>query len=135
MRFEGFSLLPAHLLSTSPPDMEDLQALSAHLGYMQRYVHWWLGDMALHAEAMWGDDWCQAIPEGLSSNLLERCAGVSRNYPVERRFIDLSWSHHVIALRIKDLKKRNSLLQRASSESMSTKDFSALVTKERSHHG
>jgi len=55
--------------------------------------------------------------------------GVSRKIPPEQRQLALSWTHHLMSLRVSEEKQRAKLLQRAVDEKLGTTEFSKLITK------
>lgn len=128
MKVGPFLLLPG-ALSVMPATIEEWEEGASQLVAMQRNVPWWLGDMVLWGEAKWGDELWQAVPLDASISLLERCAGVSKKYQPEDRFPSLSWTHHVIALRIKDKVARRSVLRHAEREGMDNDEFRSFITE------
>lgn len=129
MKIGKFVLLPAEMAATSVPSMSDWQDIAESLVHMQRHANWWLGDLMVSGEAQLGDDVWQAVPEGVSIELLERCAGVSRKYPPDKRNPNLSWTHHVMALRIPNEHVRQAALRQASENGMSTSEFSQSIKR------
>ncbi len=128
MKIGPFLLLPA-ALSTEISSIDEWESGVEQLVAMQRNVPWWLGDMVVQGEARFGDDFWQAVPLNASLSLLERCASVSRKYPPAERFISLSWTHHVIALRVKDPIARRSVLRHAEREQLDGDSFREFITE------
>lgn len=122
MKIHPFLLLPG-ALSVEVCSLEEWEHAAAQLVNMQKWVPWWLGDMVVFGEAQWGDEFWQTVPMDASLSLLERCAGVARKYPHGERFPCLSWTHHVVALRIKDRVARRSMLRYAEREQLSGEEF------------
>ncbi len=122
MKVGPFLLLPA-ALSAEPGSLSEWEYGAAQLVDMQKYVPWWLGDMVVFGEARWGDDFWQSIPLDASLSLLERCASVSRKYKPADRVSSLSWTHHVVALRVKDEVARRSVLRHAERGCLSGEEF------------
>lgn len=95
-----FLLIDAALLASRIPDDEDREEMASQLVRMQRYINWWLGDMVVYGEAQIGDDIYQAFPTDVSESLLSRCAAVSRAYTLDERNPQVSWTHHLLAMRL-----------------------------------
>lgn len=60
----------------------------------QRGVFWWIGDMALAAERLFGEAAYQVWPEWVSPDMIARCKAVSAAYRLEDRNINATWSIH-----------------------------------------
>lgn len=60
----------------------------------QRGVFWWIGDMALAAERLFGEAAYQVWPEWVSPDMIARCKAVSAAYRIEDRNINATWSIH-----------------------------------------
>lgn len=61
----------------------------------QRGVLWWIGDMALAAERLFGVEASyQVWPTWISPDLIARCKAVSAAYNIDVRNIDATWSIH-----------------------------------------
>lgn len=122
MKIGPFILLRG-ALSIEHSSIEDWEEGASQLVEMQKYIPWWLGDMVVFGEARYGDEFWQAVPLDASISMLERFAGVARKYSQEERNNELSWSHHVTALKIKDPIARRSALRHAARDAMSNEEF------------
>lgn len=127
MKLGPFALLPSALAITEAADIAEWELHAQTLFSMQRWVPWWLGDMVVFGEAQFGDDFWQVPPLDASEGMLDRFAGVARKYPPEERCLSLSFTHHQMALRIKDAVLRRSLLRVAERDQLSTEDFGTLI--------
>lgn len=122
MKFGAFSLLPAQLV-VEPSDVEGWESGMEALVFLQRHIPWYLGDAVVYGEAQMGDEFWNSVPFDASLSLLERCASVSRKYPPEDRFPSLSWTHHVVALKVKDPVARRSVLRHAERSDFDCDEF------------
>lgn len=93
MQIGPFTLMPSSLAMRSRPTLEEWEDLGRKLGYMQKNINWWIGDMIVFGEAQRGDDIYQAIAETVSYDYVDRCQFMSRSFPPGTRF-PLSYSHH-----------------------------------------
>ena len=75
-------------------DLAGLKAWGRDLAEWQRNLNWYIGDLAIAARDMLGDDYAQVFPSGMSLEVIKRCEAVSRAYPIEYRNPSLSWSTH-----------------------------------------
>ena len=129
MKIGPFALLPARLAIVEHAPLEDWEEPIKTLFDLQRYVSFYIGDAILFGEARFGDDIWQSVPLDVSERMTMRLAGVASKIPPEDRFPTLSWTHHVTALRIEDVKLRRALLRRAAQEGLGTEDFLDLVKR------
>jgi hypothetical protein len=94
---------------------------------MQMHASFWIGDMMRFAEAKFGDDAYQLVPECVSENAMDRVIGVSKKVPERDRQETLSFTHHLMALRIKNETLRRALLLRAATERLDTEQFGRVI--------
>ena len=77
-------------------DVDTLTEYAEFLCEFQRSVMWWIGDAAIAAKRLLGDDWTQAFPCDVSPGLVARCEAVSRAYPkVQDRDIPATWTQYM----------------------------------------
>jgi hypothetical protein len=128
MKVGPFALLPSSI-AVHPAPIEEWEKAAEQLVYMQKSIPWWVGDMVVFGEATWGDDFWSIVPMDASLSMLERHAGVARKYPPNQRNAALSYTHHVIALSIKDPIVRRSVLRHAEREGMDCDTFRAFISE------
>lgn len=80
-----------------------------------------------YGSAKFGDDVWQIVPEDASEKLVNRFWSVEEKIPEMDRQEVLSWTHHVMALRVKHPQVRNALLRRAAEDRLDTEEFSKLI--------
>lgn len=124
----AFTLAPSVLIVNGMQDIEEWEKSARAVFAMQRSVYWWIGDMVTFGEARFGDDFYQAVPEGVSLDLLTRCATVSREFPPGERNMNVSWSHHQALVGWAPELKRT-LLAKAESSNMSNADFREYLSR------
>ncbi len=80
-----------------PPrtSLEDFQKACSYAAWVQRAVHWWLGDLANAAERQYPDEHFQAWDEWVSPEMLDRCKAIASAYSPEERNILATWSTHM----------------------------------------
>lgn len=82
--------------------LEDYGKAFDYAAAAQRYSPFWLGDLANQITDRWGDAGMQAMPEGVSWDLVQRCSWVCAIIPPAQRHPGLSFSHHREAARLRD---------------------------------
>lgn len=127
MKLGPFALMPGCLSVIEQREIDEWEPPVNSLIEMQKNIPWWLGDLVVHGEAQWGDDFWQSMPEDCNLEMLERFANIARKIPVDDRVPSLSWSHHVIALRLSNRLMRKAALRHAEKQGMDTKQFSSYV--------
>lgn len=98
IRIGHFALMPSALAILEPRELDEWETPFSQVVSFQRSVNWWLGDAVNIGLAQHGDDFWQVVPMECSIDLLNRCAKVSKEYPVRDRVLELSWTHHFVAL-------------------------------------
>jgi len=106
----------------SIPTMDQWESMANFLLSMQRSLNWYIGDFVVNGEAQMGDDIYQAFDLGFSSSLIRRCAAVSREFPIGERNLNLSWTHHFLAMGLKK-NVQATALTRAEMECWDTGQF------------
>ena len=122
IRRDNFLLIPSALLLESPPSMDQWESMGSYLLSMQRSLYWWIGDMLVNGESQIGDDIYQAFDPSFSVSLIERCAAVSRAFPLGHRNTNLSWTHHQALLGFSEPIQRTAL-RKAEIEGWDTAQF------------
>jgi len=83
-------------LDTRDMTVEDMAAWGRDLTGFQKGINWWIGDLAIAAKAMLGEDnYSQAFPVDVSIGLIQRCEAVSRAYSPKERNAAASWTVHM----------------------------------------
>lgn len=83
-------------LDTSGLDIAGLEAWGRDLIELQKSINWWIGDLALDANAKLGsENYSQAFPVDTSPGLVQRCEAVARAYPPKNRNPAASWHIHM----------------------------------------
>jgi len=90
-----FSILPTGLVVTGEPNYEEWEAFGNKLAYIERGIHWALGDWLNYGERRWGEMYAQALGETVFSyQTLRDDKWLSKCFDLSRRRDKLSWSHH-----------------------------------------
>ena len=129
MKFGPFVCLPGSLAVVGIDGVDSWELHAQELFNMQKNVPWWLGDLVVFGEARFGDDFWQTVPEDIDLSMLQRFAKVASLMPPADRIPELSWTHHSIALKIKDTNLRNAALQMALKKCMDTKEFGKYIER------
>ncbi len=83
-------------LDLSGVELSGLEAWGRDLVEWQRNINWYLGDLAIAAKAMLGEDnYSQVFPPNVSPGLIQRCEAVARAYRPEDRNSLASWAIHM----------------------------------------
>jgi hypothetical protein len=80
---------------------------------------WTLGDLLVYGESRgeWGEMYTQALDLTQKSySTLTQAMHISKQYPMEERNADVSWSHHREAASIKNRDERQAVLKQAAGE-------------------
>jgi len=94
MEREG-KLTPTALIITDELDMDTYESLARYLGALTDSVNWWLGDLFIYGDKLYGELAAQLIEAtGRSPGSLQQCVRVSMAIAPGRRHRELSWSHH-----------------------------------------
>lgn len=118
-----FSFGDAMVVCRGVPELEDFEQPMAWLLWMQRNLYWYIGDLFILGENVYGDDIFQAIDMSFSPELIQRCVAMSKAFPQEKRNPHLSWSHHSAVLPVKNMELRVLLLKKAQEEQWNSQDF------------
>lgn len=105
------------------PPLESFETPMERVLWMQRNLYWWIGDLFLLGERLYGDDIYQAIPDKFSIGLIQRCVAMCAQFPPELRNYNLSWTHHQYVLVVKNSKIRKLLLDKAEAEGWDSATF------------
>lgn len=94
METEG-KLTPTALILTDELDVDTYEALARYLGSLNDSVNFWLGDLWIYGDQVYGELAAQLIEaSGRSPGSLQQCVRVSMGVTPGRRRRELSWSHH-----------------------------------------
>lgn len=105
-------------LVLSDPDLPwaDYERLGSFLGQMNRACAWWVGDLILFGEAVYGEIHAQIEQAlGLAPQTIANRASVARHVPPERRRASLPFGVHAEVAYL-DPKERDRWLDRAERE-------------------
>ena len=122
----GIFLTPSGVRIVGDPSLE---AFIESVQRCQRLANaslWCLGDLLYYGEQRhdWGETYTQAIDvTGKSVDTLMQAVRLSKAYPPEMRVPDVSWSHHRVALAVKDPVTRKETLETAAREGHSVADL------------
>ena len=72
-------------IDVSGLEIEHLEFFGARLVAWQRGINWWLGDVAVAAEAIHPEGWEQCFPVDVSPGLILRCKAIAKAYPESNR--------------------------------------------------
>lgn len=129
MKLGPFILTEVGLFIDGDSSIRDWERSCPMIFDMQKYCPWWIGDMINFGESIFGDDFWQSVPEDAPEHLLNRFASIARKYPAEKRNPNVSWTHHVTALQIKDERVRNALLMKAARDKLDNHSFKDLINE------
>jgi len=91
---EGKLTLQA-LVLTEEISFDRFEALCRYVGTIHDSSNWWIGDLLVYGERMYGEEVHQAIEAtGKSPDMIMRCVVTATRIPPGRRHANLSWSHH-----------------------------------------
>ena len=93
---------------------DKFEALCAYFGRMNRSCSWWIGDLIVYGEKVYGETYAQAAAAtGLAPQTLMNRAYVCNAIPPERRVPELSFSTHSVVAS-KDAKEQTKWLRLAA---------------------
>lgn len=93
---------------------DEFEALCTYLGRMNRSCSWWIGDLLVYGEKVYGETYAQAADAtGLAVQTLMNRAYVCNAIPPERRIAQLSFSTHSVVAS-KNAKEQTKWLKRAA---------------------
>lgn len=99
--------------------LNEARELAAALGAIARGHQWWIGDLLVHAEDVFGEEGAQLEAElDIGPKTAANYRYVAAHVPISRRREDLSWSHHAEVARLTG-SQQLSALARAARESWS----------------
>lgn len=116
-----------YLALTDNTTFEAFQSVWETLTTIHGACPWWIGDAINEGERKFGEVYAQAVDlTSLKYDTLSKYAWVARSIPKTRRRPELSFTHHLNAMRApEDL--RDDLLTKAIRESLSTRDVDVLA--------
>lgn len=95
---------------------EDYERLGSFLGQMNRACAWWVGDLVLFGEQIYGEEFSQIEQSlGLAPQTIANRASVARHVPPERRRAALPFGVHAEVAYLEP-KERDQWLDRAERE-------------------
>lgn len=126
-----FRFTPAGLVVQGDPSFEEWEAVGDRLAYIQRRIHWWIGDWLNYGEGRWGERYAQAIDETkFRYQTLANDKWVAGKVELSRRRENLRFSHHAeVASRPPEEQDR--WLDRAEREGWGPGDLRREIVKER----
>lgn len=100
--------------------LEEWREILTRVTALHRAATWWLGDLMLKGEEMFGEEVFQYIdPENYSETTVYFALRVAREFPPPRRHPELLWSHHQEALPLEGI-EREKILNAAAEGKWST---------------
>ena len=93
MQIGPFSLEECRATVNGTPSLDEFTRTFEFVLYAQRYVNFWIGDIAKYGEARFGEKFYQAIGVEASPDLVARCVAVATKVPAQVRRPNLTWSH------------------------------------------
>ena len=127
MKIGPFACCDGSLSIVENADIQEWENSASELLSIHRSIPWWIGDMLVFGTAQYGDDIWQILPPDISLSMIERFENVARKIPPEDRIGSLSWTHHVISLRIPNRVVARAALRHAAREQMPTDEFTKYV--------
>ncbi len=120
---EQFSFTPTGLIVKGEPDYETWEQVGQQLSYIERAVHWWIGDWINYGERRYGEMYSQALEEtGFTYETLRNDKWVANKIELSCRHDNLSFSHHQeVASLPPEAQKR--WLDKAEKESLSVREL------------
>lgn len=83
-------------LDTTGLKLEQMEQWGKDLNNEQKSINWWIGDLAIAAKALLGEDnYSQVFPIDISIGLVQRCEAVARAYSPQERNPGASWTIHM----------------------------------------
>ena len=131
----AFRLGPIGLRVIGHPGFVEWERAGRQLFGLGNAVAWAVGDWLIYGSGRgaWGESYARAVDlTKRSYGSLAQSGRVSRAFPVEARFKNLSWSHHQAALGVGP-EHRRSFLQRAEAEHWTRDDLRAAVREANAH--
>lgn len=93
--------------------------------WCQRSINWWIGDLIVMGEQVFGDDIWSLFDQSnlwISFDVIQRCYGVASRVPPANRDIELSWTHHAYVAKF-DEERQRELLSIAREYRLTTAEF------------
>lgn len=86
---------PTALILTEELTWEAYESLATYFGKLGDSTNWWLGDLLIYGERIFGEEAAQAVEaSGRSPQTLQQACRVAMRISPGRRRRELSWSHH-----------------------------------------
>jgi hypothetical protein len=125
---EAGAITPVSLDLTDPEmPYETAAMLGRYFGRMNRSCSWWIGDLIVACEGLYGERFAQIAAEtGLSEQTLLSRTYVAKNIPRSRRRAGLSFSVHALVAKL-DARAQKTWLDRAEKNGWSAKDLAAAM--------
>ena len=82
-------------LDLTDVDLDGLKAWGRDLAEWQRNINWYIGDLAIAARDMLGDEYYMAFPPGMSLDVIQQCELVARAYAPKDRNPLVCWAVHM----------------------------------------
>jgi len=125
------SRLRRHYFEADGLTTEQLSEYAQHLIDYQRSINFWIGDAAIQARKMLGENWTQVFPVDVSPGLVARCEAVARAYPKEEdRDIPATWTQYMQQAKRPD---RQDVLERLVDEGKTSDESRPIAPTPRRH--
>ena len=105
---------------------DEAKHLANGLFTMDGALQWWLGDFLNSAEAIFGEDYTQLVPEGYKEKSLQQFKWVSSKIPPRERRSELSYSHHMEVAKLES-DERIGILENAIKDGLTVRELRQLV--------
>ena len=123
----AFRLTPTGLEVNGSPSFEEWEKAGSYLGFMTAGCQWLLGDWLNFGERKYGETYAQGVEAtGLDYDTLAACRRVASQFEFTRRRVNLTFTHHLEVAHL-PAERADSLLARAESEGLSTRDLRQLA--------
>lgn len=91
------------------PSLDDWRGPLHFALWCQKSGPWWIGDLLNAGDDQFGEAFYQMCGEGISPDMLNRYASVSRRVPIGNRLASQSWSAHAAVARLAGPQQRRML--------------------------
>ena len=98
--------------------------------WAQRGSPFWIGDLVVLGDTVFGDEFYQSLGSDWSIDMINRYMGVARLVPPDNRVDGLSWSHHSYVARVPQDRQRE-LLEHAKANGLTSTQFRAYIAERR----
>lgn len=124
---DGFKLTPTGLAISGNPSFDDWEVVGKQLRYMERVIHWAIGDWLNYGERRWGEMYAQALDTfDYAQSTMATDKYVAGKIETSRRRENLTFSHHREVAPLSS-NKQDKILDMAEQGELSTRQVRQLV--------